>query len=552
MKRILYFTSALLLFASCFRDKGNYDYLEIAPPRWISEQPETYYTYAGEKAVLDGSKLFTWPKDSLARANSVRYEWVINGEVVSTDLKFEMPTEELVKRAKIRSYNLSRAEFGVFKIIEKGSEISFQRKFILWTFPYYSSYDWAILSDRNGQANVSTLRERTRGGETKFYLTEKAFEAHNDQKQMVGKPLEMTWSEARHFGPCGAYTILTDQGSYIISADDFKWVNTLDEEFLDGTPPNFKPISRADIDILGADGRPVTFLLNQDGKVYTRVMGANYLGGRFLTEPYELDDKGYELSLFGSRRVGSNFLCHDTKNNRILYASQFIERISAGNGTMDQIPAYRTRLSTLSDTGALALSGLGDNIEVVALRTTSHYQAAYYRFVLRTLESMFTIFYNKKDDPTYTYTADIAVNNQNMMVRDLPYKSGIVLPRITQDDIILTTGTIRTDRKSNNARMRTFITRSKDNSIWYYTHSLNWMSSQVEWAKFNVEIPSKITAMAYEYSDCGSLMIGCENGDIYFYDITIVSQPVLLYKGNVGGKVMTFRSIGFRTMSHDS
>lgn len=551
MKRILYFIFALSLFTSCFKDTGNYDYLELNPPRWLSDDVVPFYGYGGDTIHLSGKALFVWQKDSALRAQNARYEWVVNGKVVSDQLDFKMPVDELMKKAGIKNYNLTIPENGVFKIIEKNSGISFQKIFILWLKPYYADGDWVIFSDNGGKATVSSLRKRGLGANRQFVLKKNAFEEHNDGKSMVGKPIELTWSAARHIGVAGAYTVLTDQGSYIIAADNLKHVGSLNEEFLDGVPTDFKPISRANIDILGDDGRPVTFLAGADGKVYTRVMGANYLGGKFLSEPYELDEKGYEISLFGSSRLSSNFLCHDKKNNRILYASQYIERLKLKPGSMDELPVYRTRLTPLANTATMPLSGLGDNIEVVALRASAHYKNAYSTYFVRNLETMFTIYYNRKDDPAHTYTADIAVHNQSLSVRDITYKSGIMFPRIKADDILLTTASLRYDRYSQNARMRIFVTRSEDNSIWYYTHDDNWMSPAVREAKFNVEVSSKITALEYDYIDCSWLMIGCENGDFMLYDIAIVSQPKLLFKGNVGGKVLSFRGVGLRTVSHD-
>lgn len=548
---MIYFILTLSLFTSCFRDTGNYDYEELDPPTWLSSDVASFAGYSGHKIRIHGSKLFVWPKDSATRAQEVRYEWVVNGKVISEELDFEMPVDELMKQAGIKDFNLTRSDNGVFRVIEKGSGVSFPKIFNLWLYPYYANGDWTVLVDKGGKASLSTLRRRNVGGKRTFFLKNDAFEEHNDNKKLEGKPLELTWSYARHIGVTGAYTVLTDKANYVIASDNLKLVGDLKDEFLDGVPAGFQPVSRADIDVLGDDGRPVTFLANKDGKVYTRVMGANYLGGKFLTEAYELDEKGYEVSLFGSSRLGSNFLCYDKKNHRILYASQFIERLSAGDGTMNQIPVYRTRLTPLADTPYFPLSDLGDNIEIVGIRSTSHYPRMYFNYVVRQLEVMFTIFYNRKDDPDHTYTADIAVHNQRVTARDLPYKSGIQIPRIKPGDNLLTTGNIRSERSAQNARMMVMVTRADDNSIWYYTHDNNWMSRSIRAEKLNVELPAKITSIEYDYIDCGWLMIGCENGDILLYDIEVISQPTLLFKGNVGGKPLSFRGVGMRTVSHD-
>lgn len=549
MKRILYFISALLLLTSCFKDTGNYDYLELNPPRWLSENYGEYRAYGGSKITIDGEKLFVWEKDSAIRAQNSRYEWVLNGKLISDQLKFEMPVEELMQKAGLKEYNVLTCHDGVFKIIEKESGISFQKKINFWFYPYYSSYDWAILSDNDGKASLSTLRRRWKSRtERVFLLKTNAFEEHNNNKTLVGKPIELSWCQAKHLGVSGAYTVITDQANYVISAHNLEYVGALEEEFLDGVPAGFKPVSRADIDASG-DGRAVTFVATEDGKVYTRVMGANYLGGRFLSEPYEVDAKGYEIDLFGTSRFAANFLCHDKKNNRILFASQFIERLKTNDGTMGEIPVYRTRLTPLEDTPGIALSGLGDNIEVLALRATSHYPGEWFNFIVRQLESMYTIFYNKADDPSYTYTADIAVSNQNMRVRDLTYKSNVKLPRINKDDVILTTGNLGS--AAYESRMRAFFSRTGDNAIYYYVHNSEAMAPGISGYKLPVEITSKVTAMAMDYYGGTELMIGCENGDVFFYDISVISQPKLFFKGNVGGKVMSFRELGTRTAYND-
>lgn len=561
MKRILslYFAALSLLLTSCFKDTGNYEYSELNPPKWVVGEMGRYTAYAGEIAHIDGSKLFTWTKDSLKRASEVRYEWELNGRIIAEDIRFKMPTEEIMKRANIQEYTLTKAHQGIFRIIEKSTGVSFPIRFLINLYPYYANYDYFFFLDNNGSADVASLTRRwTRDGKLKFTLLKEAYSFHNDGKKMEGKPLEMTWSYAKHIGVAGAFTVLTDKNHYILEGTSLKDEGKLNDQFLDGTPPNFKPVHRADIDVLGDDGRPTTLIATEDGLVYTRIMGPNYLGGKFLTEPYEVDKKGYKITMFGSSRFCANFLCLDELNNRILFASQFASRLNLTPGSQEQTSVYKTRITPLRDTPTFKLSGLGDNIEVVAIRGRHHF-GDFSSWIAGRMGAIYTIFYNKKDDPDNTYTHDVVVDNESLMTKDASLASGfeknVRIPRIERGEPLLTTTSLRSERTAKEACQRVFFIYN--GKLTYYEQEANYMIPGMKGA-WNFAYPegqpkpeSKITALIYEYFDCSELLIGCENGDYFLYNIQEIRKPRLLAHGNAGGKILSIRESGLRTVSHD-
>ena len=57
-----------------------------------------------------------------------------------------------------------------------------------------------------------------------------------------------------------------------------------------------------------------TFLANKDGKLYRRQLSKNNLGGMFINTPYELDEKGYKITEFGTRLYGfTSIPCWDER-----------------------------------------------------------------------------------------------------------------------------------------------------------------------------------------------------------------------------------------------
>lgn len=119
------------LLTGCFEDEGNYSYEEINPPLWSdnfnTSSPKRILAYAGDGEVMKfrGSKMFTWETDSAMRADEVRYEWKIKGVVISEELDFDMPTDEVVKKIGLTRYSNDMGEWGTFSVIEKRPELRF-------------------------------------------------------------------------------------------------------------------------------------------------------------------------------------------------------------------------------------------------------------------------------------------------------------------------------------------------------------------------------------------------------------------------------------------
>lgn len=89
----------------------------------------------------------------------------------------------------------------------------------------------------------------------------------------------------------------------------------------------------------------------------------------------------------------------------------------------------------------------------------------------------------------------------------------------------------------------------------YYVQRIAYDMWGKEFYKFSlpqgVTISSRITCLALSYLYCNEFIVGCENGDLFIFDITALNAPKLVFKGNLGGKVMAARQLGERRATSD-
>lgn len=548
MKKIIYLLlGAILTLTSCFEDEGNYDYKEINPPHWIQDfsmVPEYLVGYMEGDIVGKGSRMFVWDTDSLQRASEVRYEWVVNNRVISEEIDFKMPVSEFMEKAGIKVLEDEGAYTGSFNIIEKETGITFMAKLSVWLYPYYAPDDWFILADDGGKTNVASLRSRlvAENGNTveKFILQNYDFENRNGGATIPGKPISMAWAKARDFGTQGSITVMTDQVAYEMNAENLEKISEPKEQFLDGTPANFKPLYRADLNASSEGELPCTYLVDASGAVYARQMSANYLGGRYLTEPYQMDNKGYKCAFFGNSRYAGTIPGYDEKNRRLMFATSWREDIEGS------APTYRIILYPATESkNSAPISEFPEGTEVLHLSVVGCYS-----FAIPRNSSVYTVVYNDPAKPDVTISSDFCINDQSMKPVYYQMATHYAMERLDKSSQILISGTARTDRTSKNAASRTFY--SVGNKLKYVQRAQDWYAKPQRVVEFPYSFDSKITCLTYAYLVCDRLVVGCENGDLFIFDINFIDSPQLLFKGKVKGKVMECKQLGQRRPGNDT
>lgn len=541
------------LLTGCFEDEGNYSYEEINPPLWSdnfnTSSPKRILAYAGDGEVMKfrGSKMFTWETDSAMRADEVRYEWKIKGVVISEELDFDMPTDEVVKKIGLTRYSNDMGEWGTFSVIEKKTGITFPARLFVYFYPPFAPNDWFILSENGDKSKVSVISPRTvleNGKETANYKLKEDVYATINGHDIPGKPKDLVMETSRDVSAGGACVILTDQVAYEVNVQNMMKVDEVKDQFLDGAPVDFKIAAmreKAPSSPSFGEGS-ASFIVTEDGRLFTRMRSANYLVGKYLTEPYYIDAKGYEITMLGHSTYGQNIPCYDAKNRRVVMATTWREDV--GEDMYNKTSVYKTRVIPLKSHVNVPVSGFAEGTEMLYLSQKNHISWGFTGTSL-----LFTAYYNEPGADG-TIIGDFGFDNRSATFKYAGLERKLTLPvKLDASSVFLVSSNYRSSTYAEDAKYRDFY--SVGNELYFVQRAADWMDTSVRFLKFNATIPSKITSLAYAFFDLDQLWIGCEDGTIQAYDIRNINSPVLLFEKNVGGKVASIKQIGWHTTSHD-
>lgn len=541
------------LLTGCFEDEGNYSYEEINPPLWSdnfnTSSPKRMSGYAGDGEVMKfrGSKMFTWETDSAMRADEVRYEWKIKGVVISEELDFDMPTDEVVKKIGLTRYSNDMGEWGTFSVIEKKTGITFPARLFVYFYPPFAPDDWFILSENGDKSKVSVISPRTvseNGKNTVNYKLKDDVYATINGHDIPGKPKDLVMETSRDVSAGGACVILTDQVAYEVNVQNMMKVDEVKDQFLDGAPADFKIAAmreKAPSSPSFGEGS-ASFIVTEDGRLFTRMRSANYLVGKYLTEPYYIDAKGYEITMLGHSTYGQNIPCYDAKNRRVVMATTWREDV--GEDMYNKTSVYKTRVIPLKSHVNVPVSGFAEGTEMLYLSQKNHISWGFTGTSL-----LFTAYYNEPGADG-TIIGDFGFDNRSAAFKYAGLERKLTLPvKLDASSVFLVSSNDRSSTYAEEAKYRDFY--SVGNELYFVQRPDSYYDFSMRVIKFNATIPSKITSLAYAFFDLDQLWIGCEDGTIQAYDIRNINSPVLLFEKNVGGKVASIKQIGWHTTSHD-
>lgn len=541
------------LLTGCFEDEGNYSYEEINPPLWSdnfnTSSPKRMSGYAGDGEVMKfrGSKMFTWETDSAMRAEEVRYEWKIKGVVISEELDFDMPTDEVVKKIGLTRYSNDVGEWGTFSVIEKKTGITFPARLFVYFYPPFAPDDWFILSENGDKSKVSVISPRTvseNGKNTVNYKLKEDVYATINGHDIPGKPKDLVMETSRDVSAGGACVILTDQVAYEVNVQNMMKVDEVKDQFLDGAPVDFKIAAmreKAPSSPSFGEGS-ASFIVTEDGRLFTRMRSANYLVGKYLTEPYYIDAKGYEITMLGHSTYGQNIPCYDAKNRRVVMATTWREDV--GEDMYNKTSVYKTRVIPLKSHVNVPVSGFAEGTEMLYLSQKNHISWGFTGTSL-----LFTAYYNEPGADG-TIIGDFGFDNRSAAFKYAGLERKLTLPvKLDASSVFLVSSNYRSSKYAEDAKYRDFY--SVGNELYFVQRPNFYFDFSMRVVKFNATIPSKITSLAYAFFDLDQLWIGCEDGTIQAYDIRNINSPVLLFEKNVGGKVASIKQIGWHTTSHD-
>jgi hypothetical protein len=534
-----------LMLASCFSDDGNYEYESLKPPTWLDnfmDSPIQVLVYGGRPVRLDGSRYFNWGKlDSLQRSQEVRYEWRMNGKVYSTELKEEMTTDEFLKRMGLEEMPV-KEQSGDFSIIEKSSGVTFKVKCTLFFKPAIGGGDFVVYSAMG--ANMPNV-----GKLTVFrlnYLKEKGKLKENFEfgKYVVdnvpGTPRSLDVAVAKNVGAAGSLTLITEEGDAMVyNAGNLKKEWDLSSQFADGTPDNFKVSGRKDQEDGGMNTPALTWVATKDGRLFSRQFGKNYLGGKFISDPYYIDSLGYKITKFGHTNWGvTNVPCYDEKNRRVVLAT---------TTNSSDFYKYRSFVVTLhSDQFYSPAEKMPEDANVYYLTTMNGDEYRDNR------NSWFQAYYTTGGK---SMVACFAVDNYaRRLTYTMNYMSPYEIPGhlFTNETVFLTASGEQLSGNSSKAYTDLFSEGMDIYAIQRDGNRTTFGANEITIKKIPLEgITSKITYMVYDVTgywvgldhEYPHLVVGCENGDVLIYYAVPVTHPRLMKRYNVGGRVCAIKQV---------
>lgn len=546
--RLSLFLATATLLSGCFKDEGNYNYDELMPPKWLYDVENTNIYVAGragadETVHFKASDMFTWEANPEQRKQEVRYEWRLNDILIGEDVDFTISSDELMKKLNWEEPPAG-LQIGTFHIIEKKNDVTFMGKFRLNLQPEFSAYDWLILSADNGSSKLSSIKYRTLAeGEYKYELLDDAYALKNGSS-IPGNPVKIRLARALNVSPLGSATIITDQVAYELNSGNLMKVWELKDRFPDGVPPDFEVADRRDQDGAGDYGEGAyTFVATKDGRVFSRVMAPYYVGGEFLSEPYFVDNKGYHITRFGHSTNGlMNIPCYDEKNRRGMVATAWRVDVNMGGGPFDTKSVWRTRLIPMrkltEDGGGVPIWEMPEDSKVWHITQANHLPW----FVSGT-NVLYDVYYT--DAGGRSIVGSFVISNMSEGGVSNDYFAALrwhVLQnaRFDEETLFLTSAS-GTSLAVRHAKFTSFYT--KGHEIRYLRRSESYDGAYTD--NFFMELPSKVTMLTYDWYDYRTMLIGCDNGDVYIYDVNSLQNPRLIEKFNVGGRVVSAAMLGF-------
>lgn len=503
IKRIIPLLLVLSL-SGCFKDEGNYDYAELNAPTWLFDadrSPIYITTVIGEPAKA--TALFRFDKDSVETLKHVRYEWRYKDVLLSEDRNFLMPSEELLELLNEPSNKTNEGVTGTFAIIDTRTGIKHMTGTHISVKPKFDLRDWLILSENAGNSKLSFFKRKVINKETTYTLHDNMFESVNNTP-LMGAPRNLRYSQAKAISAAvGATSVITSQGVYTVNNETFELVSEIKDEFLDGLPANFKMSNIF-------HSRLVSYAATEDGRLFRRVLSENQLGGKFISEPYTIDNKGYKITDFGigkTRQWAQIAPVYDELNRRVmtisLNAPYAIKPVVILGGVESETP----------------ISGMPEGTEVL------YFGAAAFEYIDYE-HNLYTMVYNDKDGNTFIadfvidYTSNTYVNHSANGNRPFPG------------------GNIKSDAKflgtANDFR-------GKESHLFYTQgNELRYIDRRTKEDNSYMRFDSKITAIKYAAADgYKAIGLGFENGDFLLLNVSAVESPKIIEnsKVNVGGKI---------------
>lgn len=247
--------------------------------------------------------------------------------------------------------------------------------------------------------------------------------------------------------------------------------------------------------------------------------------------------------MFGNALFNGMIPCYDEKNRRILIATVNLQEVSVGDDKL-----------LISQPKVVALSGSPQYGAPVGQfpEGTEMLYIGLNKFTTMNGQMVFVCLYNEPGK-VGTQLRHFAVYTTGLKINEEAFQflfTDFEMPeRLDASNHIVSSGSNRVPQTAQLAARSIFYSMGTD--VYCIQYAASYLSGYRKIKMALNDVTSPVTYMTIAFYNCDQLFVGCENGDVLIYDINSYDMPILLFKGNVGGKVLKVRQLGAQSTQND-
>jgi len=476
------------IFSGCYKDKGNYDYVELNEIE-ISGLKESYDLF-----ILDTLRLEPEIDYTLVNNPNVSYKWTLGlDKVVGTEknLEFVVPND------------IPRIEHLLLTVSDNTTGISKRASVLIVSEQLYSK-GWLILSEKDGKSDLSFIRRDDVYDDEveEDYKYTEFFDVYSSpQNEGLGSvPLQIHEHWRSGMGNTNGHIMLVQKGGQgcvdLFGGNLSKSFNT-DQEFM-ALPADYDPK-----EVFYAE--EFSYILNEDGKVFSRknISKKAYYSGYYSDYPLSFVDDGELKEMVIDQFVPNVryrdcgfILAFDDIKNRFLLISDYDYSRGDKSGTILTMGSNAYPNQTY-----IPLHDTGDNQHIYSSAyqgTSSAYTGLYNIFKTpegKFIEQQFEIKFDKK------YARSVLIKPK--AAREIPSAY------INENSIVDVP-----DGGSGYGSTNVYI--SNGNKLSYYNRIGGDEVNIFDYYTFD----SDIISIDDQHYQNRRLCVGLANGDVYIMDVT--------------------------------
>lgn len=229
MKKLFLYILAILALSSCYKDKGNYAYVDINVVD-ISGIDSFYTVEYG--SVLSIKPVLAFTKDNSADTSAYSYMWLASldniGQTADVDtLSMSRDLEERI--------TLTSGKYDIFyRVTDKKTGITYSKRFLVAVVT--SVYEgWLLLSEVNGTSRLDMLSKGIDGYKPTYDLPSTI----GAGLTLTGLPVEVKFGRLTSAAAGHTVYVSTTTGTHRLDGETLKWKSSLQTDFFNDLPVGF-------------------------------------------------------------------------------------------------------------------------------------------------------------------------------------------------------------------------------------------------------------------------------------------------------------------------